>query len=229
MSRIARVIYRKYPHHVTLRGNYRQDVFRDDADKEKYAEYLNEYATKYKLPIISYCLMSNHIHFIVVPMRDDSLAKTFNMMHMRYSQYFNKEYGLCSGHLWQGRFYSCVLDEPHLLAAVRYAERNPVRAGLVEKPWLWEWSSCTSHVGENNDVYIDCQDVAKYIDLSAKEWKNYVDDQDNEFFMNDLKRYTAAGYPYGSPTFIGKVEKVFGKKLTLLSRGRPKKNKKHAL
>ena len=69
--------------------------------------------------------MSNHVHFVCVPRREDALARTFNVLHMRYSQYFNRKKGL-KGHLWQGQFYSCILDERHVYAAVRYVENNPV-------------------------------------------------------------------------------------------------------
>ena len=89
--------------------------------------------------------MDNHVHFIVVPSDTDSLAKTFNQAHMRYSQYHNEKTGK-RGHLWQGRFYPCPLHEVHLYTAIRYVERNPVRAGLVNQGEDYPWSSALSHV-----------------------------------------------------------------------------------
>ncbi len=79
----------------------------------QYLKWLKEYSKKYSLRIWAYCLMGNHVHFVGVPMRDNSLAKTFNTLHMRYSQYFNKKRDI-TGYLWQGRFYSCLLDGVHL-------------------------------------------------------------------------------------------------------------------
>ena len=140
MTRIARIIAVDYPHHITQRGNNHRIVFNDDEDRKKYLSLVREYAQKYKISILCYCLMSNHVHFISIPHKEDSLAKTFNFAHMRYSQYFNKKTSSC-GHLWQSRFYSCVLDEPHLIMAARYIERNPVRAKMVKKAWEWKWSS----------------------------------------------------------------------------------------
>ena len=137
MPRIARLVAIGLPHHITQRGNYRQDVFLDDNDRIKYLSWIREYSDKYGLSILSYCLMQNHVHFIVIPEREDSLAKTFNTAHMRYSHYFNKKLK-ATGHLWQGRFYSCVLDGPHLIVAAKYIERNPVRARLVNKPWQYQ-------------------------------------------------------------------------------------------
>ncbi len=134
MPRMARVVAVGLPHHITQRGNYRQDVFLNADDKGRYLAWVQEYSVKYNLSILAYCLMQNHIHFIAIPNQPDSLARAFNSAHMRYSQYFNSKLKR-RGHLWQGRFYSCVLDESHLVLAARYIERNPVRAGLVEKPW----------------------------------------------------------------------------------------------
>ena len=122
MPRIARIVATDYPHHITQRGNYRQTVFTKDTDYKFYLERLNEYRSKYKLSILAYCLMPNHVHFVASPKNEDSLAKTFNACHMRHAHYFNKRNRL-TGHLWQGRFYSCVLDDNHLYATVRYVEK----------------------------------------------------------------------------------------------------------
>ncbi|MFH0800878.1 MAG: transposase [bacterium] len=133
MPRIARAVAPVYPHHVTQRGNYRQPVFEEENDFRQYLFWLKEYTQRYALKIWAYCLMSNHVHFICVPEKEDSLAKCFNTLHMQYSQYVNKKKAV-RGHLWQGRFYSCMIDERHLYAAVRYIENNPVRAGIVKNP-----------------------------------------------------------------------------------------------
>ncbi len=91
MPRIGRVVAVGLPHHITQRGNYRQDIFSDDSDREKYLEWFREYSNKYELSELGYCLMTNHVHFIVIPNKEDSLAKTFNTTNMRYSQYFNRK------------------------------------------------------------------------------------------------------------------------------------------
>jgi putative transposase len=103
-------------------GNYGQSVFESENDYLPYLRWFKKYCQEYFLKIWAYCLMSNHVHFIAVPMREDSLARTFNTLHMRYSQYFNQKKNM-KGHLWQGRFYSSILDERHLYAAIRYIEK----------------------------------------------------------------------------------------------------------
>ncbi|WP_419470087.1 transposase [Candidatus Kuenenia sp.] len=114
---MASTVASGYPHHVTQRGNYQQPVFEDESDFRQYLQWLQEYSTKYPLKIWAYCLMTNHVHFVCVPEKEDLLARTFNTLHMRYSQYFNQKRKL-KVHLWQGRFYSCILDERHLRAVM---------------------------------------------------------------------------------------------------------------
>ena len=118
------------PHHVTQRGNRRANVFFEESDPRRYLLLLEDYARKYALEIWAYCLMTNHVHFVAVPTSAESLARSFRDSHQAYASWLNRRLGE-SGHLWQGRFYSTVLDDAHLWAAVRYVERNPVRAALV--------------------------------------------------------------------------------------------------
>ena len=157
MPRRARVVFEGVVHHITQRGNYRQNVFEDDSDKSKYVEFIREYSEKYGMKIYAYCLMSNHVHFIAAPVKEDSLAMTFKYANMRYSSYFNKK-NKRSGHLWQGRFYSCPLQFEHALEALRYVERNPVRARMVELPWEYEWSSAREHVGFDGEIDTSTKD-----------------------------------------------------------------------
>lgn len=222
MSRIARVVSVGLPHHITQRGNYQQDVFFEPDDRRQYLSWIREYSLKYSLSILAYCLMQNHVHFIAIPHEIDSLAKTFNAAHMRYSQYFNRKLKQ-RGHLWQGRFYSCVLDEPHLLLAARYIERNPVRAGLVKKPWQWPWSSAISHANGKENGLIELGDLFGIIGMSCPSWAKYIDSPEEKNFLQRVRKHTLAGYPLGSMAFIEKLEAKFGRRLCALPIGRPKK------
>ena len=149
MSRQARVVFPRVPHHVTQRGNYRQDVFFEAGDRVQYLAWLTEYSKESGLEVWAYCLMTNHIHLIAFPHHQDSLARTLATAHTRYSQLINRR--TRKGHLWQGRFFSCPLDDEYLIRAARYIELNPVRAGLVAKAADWPWSSARAHTkgGEN--------------------------------------------------------------------------------
>ncbi|HNR30634.1 MAG TPA: transposase, partial [Candidatus Hydrogenedentes bacterium] len=145
MPRTARVVIPGAPHHVTQRGNNRQQVFFEDADYDKYLRLLHEQSRKYGLTIHSYCLMPNHVHLVATPATEEGLANAVGRTHSFYARYFNWRRNQ-SGHLWQGRFFCCVLDEPHTMAAMLYTERNPVRAGLVQRAWDHPWSSAHAHV-----------------------------------------------------------------------------------
>ncbi len=168
MPRSARVVFEGVVHHITQRGNYRQNIFEDSADRKKYIEFVSEYSTKYQMKIYAYCLMTNHVHFLAAPLRRDSLAMTFKYANMRYSSYFNKK-NRRSGHLWQGRFYSCPLHRDHALEALRYVERNPVRAKMVQFPWEYEWSSAREHVGFIEEAGIRSEDEGNESEHRSQE------------------------------------------------------------
>ncbi|MFH1504709.1 MAG: transposase [Candidatus Omnitrophota bacterium] len=220
MPRIARIVAVDYPHHITQRGNYKQRVFTKNNDYKFYLERLNEYQNKYKLSTIAYCLMPNHVHFVAIPKDKDSLAKTFNASHMRYAHYFNKKSNL-TGHLWQGRFYSCVLDDNHLYAVARYIENNPVRAGLVKKAWNWKWSSAKEHILKEGRGILSLIEISKF--MEADNWRSYLSQKEDEKIVNNIRKNTLTGRPLGDDAFIIKLEKIFGKRLKALPRGRPKK------
>ena len=186
MPRIARAVAIDIPHHVTQRGNYQQIVFQDKVDRDHYLSWIKEYSEKCGLKIWAYCLMDNHVHFVVVPLKSDSLSRTFNQAHMRYSQYFNRRMKQ-KGHLWQGRFYSCALDETHLYCAVRYVERNPVRVGLVSLAEEYLWSSASSHANRTNNSFLsDDMPLLKEI----QDWKEYLSGFEEEETLEYIRRCT---------------------------------------
>ena len=119
-----------------------------------YLELLREYATRHGLRLWAYSLMTNHTHLIVVPDSESALSDTLRDAHSAYASMFNRAYGY-SGHLWQGRFYSCLLDADHLAHAVRYVECNPVRAEMVFRAEDYQWSSAIPHVMGIEDRYLD--------------------------------------------------------------------------
>lgn len=222
MPRIARIVAAGFPHHITQRGNYRQDIFRDDSDRKQYLAYISEYSRKYNLIILAYCLMNNHIHFIVIPKDADSLARTFSIVHTRYSQYFNKKMNVF-GHLWQGRFYSCVLDDKRLVAAARYVERNPVRVKVAKEPMEYEWSSARAHIEPSYKGAIDTSSLFKYIEIEQKRWKEFIGKSDEVNEVSLIRKHTMTGRPLGEGHFIQKLEKMFGIRLHALPVGRPKR------
>lgn len=139
------MVYPNLPYHVVQRGNNAQAVFRDDDDRKVYLALLHRQSRRYGLDLHAYCLMGNHVHLIVTPHIPDSLANGIGRTHFTYTRFWNKKYE-STGHLWQNRFFSSLLDETHFWRAMIYVERNPVRAGMVDFAWEFPWSSAKAHV-----------------------------------------------------------------------------------
>lgn len=133
MARIARIVAPDIPHHITQRGNQKQKTFFCYEDYQLYLDLLAQWCRHFQVEIWAYCLMPNHVHLIAVPSTQKSLAKAIGKTHERYTRHVNFREGW-RGHLWQGRFASYPMDEPHLLAATRYIELNPVKANIVACP-----------------------------------------------------------------------------------------------
>ena len=221
MPRIARRVIEDIPHHITQRGNNKQDIFFVDDDRRAYLEILKRQSEKYGLTVMGYCLMANHVHLIAVPHKADSLSKAAGRTHFIYTQYINRLHKR-SGHLWQGRFYSCALDEKHFLAAMRYIERNPLRAGICRKAWKYAWSSASEHTGEKQRS--DLIDLKGWFEIiSAAEWKKLLMAGMEKAEMMKIRNYTHTGRPLGSDSFLSKLEKKIGCRLRPLPVGRPKK------
>ena len=224
MPRLARTVATGIAHHITQRGNNRQDIFFVYDDRLVYLDYLQQNAGKYALEVFGYCLMTNHIHILAIPHQEDSLAKAVGRTHFRYTQYINR-FHKRSGHLWQGRFYSCALDERHFFIAMKYIELNPVRAKLCRVPWRYEWSSAASHVDKKSKS--ELLNLSSWYEMiSAKKWKNSLLDGIDETQVRILRNNTHTGRPLGSDGFISKLEKLFGRRIRPLPVGRPKKKAK---
>jgi putative transposase len=219
MCRIARIVAPGYPHHVLQRGNYRQTVFEEDADYHRYRDMLGECVTKFGLSVWAYCLMSDHVHFVCVPRDADSLAKALNTLHMRYSQYFNNKKHR-HGHLWQGRFYSTILDDAHALEAIRYDETNPVRWGLVEDATAYPWSSARGHALGASDPVL--QDGCSIIH-AVGDWKFYLGAAGDGELVENIRKNMRAGRPCGDREFVRTLEGLLNRSLTARPRGRPRK------
>ena len=152
MPRLARVVAVGFAHHITQRGNNRQDVFFVDDDRRVYLELLKEQAGRYRLELMGYCLMSNHVHLIAIPHAEDALAKAVGRTHFRYTQYINRTHERV-GHLFQGRFKGILVEkDSYLLQLARYIVLDPVRAGLACEPAEWPWSSYRATIGKDEAV-----------------------------------------------------------------------------
>ena len=221
MARLPRVVIVDVPHHVTQRGNARQVILACDADRATYLELLRDYSQLYALSVLGYCLMSNHVHLIAVPQTSQALAQSLKQAHGRYAAYWNAQQS-STGHVWQGRFYSCPLDESHVWAALRYVELNPVRAGMVATPERWRWSSAATHCGlADPDPLLEMERWRKR--WTASEWRGFIADAELAADVSRLRHSTHTGRPLGSPEFVAGLEELTSRPLVPRNGGRPKK------
>jgi putative transposase len=212
MARIARVIASGIPHHVTQRGNRCLPTFFGDEDYIAYIDLMAEWCGKCGVEIWAYCLMPNHVHLIAVPESEDGLRRGIGEAHRRYSRMINFRQDW-RGHLWQGRFASFPMDETYLLAAVRYVEMNPVRAGLVQNASSWPWSSARAHLAGQDDQLVK---VAPLLEM-AGDWKLFLGAATEEE-MERIRRHERSGRPLGSESFVERLESAMDR---LLKPGKP--------
>jgi len=211
---MARVVVPGVPHHVTQRGNRRQPVFFSPADYHAYLRIMADWCARESVQIWAYCLMSNHVHLVVVPETAQGLARAIGEAHRRYTVRINQREGW-RGYLFQGRFSSYPMDEHYLLAAVRYTELNPVRAGLAEKAWQYAWSSARAHIAGKNDRLVKVKPMLQRVE----DWRGYLDSGLDGIDLDIVRRHIRTGRPLGSSDFIQSLEASTGRSLAPGKRG----------
>jgi putative transposase len=205
-------------HHVTQRGNRRQAVFFDDADRELYLQLLRRHCVQHEVAIAGYCLMTNHVHVLAVPSREAGLARALGKAHTDYARWLNLRRG-DTGHFWQNRYFSCPLDEDHQWEALRYVELNPVRAGMVVAAVEWPWSSAAAHVrGRDTSGLLDMRQWQGR--WSAETWGEALDQGVTDAaLLERIREATRTGRPAGSESFIRDAERSSGRRLRPCQRG----------
>ena len=218
---MARIVAVNVPHHVTQRGNGRQRILTSDAERAVYLELLLQYVKLYELSLVGYCLMSNHVHLVLVPHDTDALATALKQAHGRYATYWNATHN-SSGHVWQGRFYSSPLDSAHLWIALRYTELNPVRAKLVPEAVSWPWSSAADHCAAREaPPWLDTEMWSRR--WKAEKWREYLADGEREEEITTIRQCTHTGRPLGTARFIQSLEEATNRRLAPQKGGRPHK------
>jgi len=224
MPRLARAVVPDLPHHVTQRGNRRQKTFFGNDDFLLYMALMAEWCHRCRVEIWAYCLMPNHVHLIAVPTTPDGLRRAIGEAHRRYTLEVNRREGW-SGHLWQGRFASFVMDDRYTLAAARYVEMNPVRAGLVARAGDYPWSSAQAHLLGRDDALTAAAPLLAQVDgwsaFLAQGAQADVDDQ--------LRKHESTGRPLGSDAFVDYLEGLLNRTLRPLKSGPAPKSGNHGI
>lgn len=185
-------------------------VFFSASDYRSYKTLLGQKARRYGLEVWTYCLMPNHVHLVAVPTTEVGLARPLGEAHHRYALYVNRRHEW-RGHLWQERFSSFPMDEPHLLAAVRYILLNPVRAGLVRTAADWPHSSARAQILGEPDPLVNRAPMAALV----ADWELYLNGGEGEQKDAEeaLRRHGRIGRPLGSESFVERLERITGRRL----------------
>lgn len=214
MARLARLVIPGFAHHVTQRGNGRARTFFGDEDYELYRDLLAEHCSASGVEVWAWCLMPSHVHLILVPSDADGLRRALSGVHRRYAGIVHARRRR-TGHFWQGRFGSVVMDEDHLAAALRYVSLNPVRARLVTRAQDWRWSSTRAHLtGKDDGITARApihQRFPRFNDLLALE-------PDVEMFAR-LRAAESIGRPLGDDRFLSRIERLTARPLKPRKRG----------
>lgn len=156
-----------------------------------------------------------------MPRKSEGLARAIGEIHKKYTWLINIRNNW-KGHLWQGRFLSYPMDERHLYQAVRYIERNPVRAGITKKAEEYPWSSAKAHVFRLPDKIL----TDFYLSSEIRDWRGYLDEGEKEEELKTFRKHETTGRPLGDQDFITKIEQLTGRPLRIRRAGRPRKIKR---
>lgn len=225
MPRRARVRIPGIPLHLIQRGNNRDACFYADRDYLFYLEHLGLLAERFCCAIHAYVLMTNHVHLLVTPFTAESASLMMKNLGQRYVQYINRSYRR-SGSLWEGRFRSSMVQtEGYLLRCHRYIELNPVRAGMVDNPGDYRWSSFAANANGRPDVLLTPH--AEYLRLASDLPGRLAAYQDliridlDETALHEIRKATNAGYALGAEPFVNEIENMSGRRMREGKAGRP--------
>ncbi len=231
MARLIRICPPGIPQHVIQRGNNRQVCFANDEDFVTYAHWLRESAKEYGVAIHAWVFMTNHVHILATPQVQHGISLMMQKLGRYYVRYFNKSYRR-SGTLWEGRFKSCVVDaDDYLLVCQRYIELNPVRAGMVNSPADYHWSSYHSNGLEAPAKLWTPHSVYLALGKSGQErqaayqalFTGYIDD----VMLDEIRESTNKGLALGNDRFKQQVEVLTGRRVTQMKPGPKHARDKH--
>ncbi|MDJ0780118.1 MAG: transposase [Gammaproteobacteria bacterium] len=229
MARRARMYLPGHAYHVYQRGNNHEACFNESENYRFYLELWDECSRRYGVAVHAYCLMTNHVHFLVTPEKQDSISRVTRDVGSRYAFYFNRRYQR-TGTLWEGRHKASLVQcERYFLACSRYIELNPVAAGMVENPEAYPWSSYLANAwGQQSrlvqhDEYLRLGRDSRYRCFAYRElFRQRLSDSD----IHAIEKANHYCQPVGDSRFRQGIERKYGIKLGQSARGRPRKGGK---
>ena len=227
MPRRPRMYIPGFPYHIVQRGNNRKACFIVQEDFAFYLELWKEISARYGVSVHAYCLMTNHIHFLVTPDTSEAISNTMKVIGSRYAYYFNKRLN-CTGTLWEGRHKaSLIQSERYLLTCYRYIELNPVRAHMVSRPEEYPWSSYGINAWGDTGWLKPHQEYLKIGHSKEERCRSYRELFRDQIGAEDLHLIRKAAHycqPVSDEGFREELSARYGLKLGQMFRGRPKKH-----
>jgi putative transposase len=220
MPRIARRAPGGLVYHVLNRANGRLRLFKKEEDFLAFERVLAEAFERTPIRILSWCMMPNHWHLVLWPERDGQLAQFIRWLTLTHAQRWKHAHAAVGhGHLYQGRFKSFPIEsDDHLMTALRFVERNPVRAGRVRQAEKWPWGSCFVRQDRQHDLR---PLLANWPVKRPTNWLARVNAPQTPAEETALKLHIARSRPFGSEQWVKRTVESLGLEQTLRPRGRP--------
>jgi putative transposase len=225
MPRRPRIFVEGLPLHIVQRGTGRRPIFEDETDYQQFLLLATDAAHRYGLWVHAWVLMPNHIHLLATPARADTATRALQLIGNRYVQTFNRRHSRV-GTLWQGRYRASLVDsDAYLLACMRYIETNPVRAGLVNMPEAWPWSSYPANAYGQPDILIRNHPIYRVLGTDPAQrcaaYRGLFDGNEDSVEHDAIRRAVLGGWPVGDDDFLRRMEKTTGVRCTIAEPGRP--------
>ncbi len=223
MARLPRICLPGIPQHIIQRGINREACFASEEDFAAYTHWLEECALKNGVAVHAWVFMTNHVHLLVTPESPDSVSRMMQALGRHYVPYFNGSYRR-TGTLWEGRFKSCVVEEEnYFLVCQKYIELNPVRAGMVEAPGDYKWSSFRLYgfghsmkLGTPHQLYLNLGTTG---DERMNAYRELFADELDRAVLHQIRQVSNQGMVLGNDRFKSEIERLTGRRTNLLKRG----------
>ncbi len=229
MPRPLRPIDEGLIYHVINRGNSRQKVFQKAGDFEAFLNALADLKERKPFALYGYCLLNSHFHLLLRPLAGTSISRIMQSLPISHTERYHKHHR-SSGHVWQGRFKSPVIqNDEHLLTVLRYIEANPLRAKIVVRAEEYPWSSYRAHgLGEPNELLdrlTPYEQLSPYAAVRQRKWAEKVHRPLADSTLAAIRRSNESGRPFGDPKWVTRLAAKLNLDLTIHPRGRPRKDK----
>jgi len=228
MARLPRFVLPGQPQHVILRGNNRTEIFCAEADYQFYLDKLQQACTAHGCELHAYVLMTTHVHLLITPKEEDSLAKAIQMLGRYYVQYYNYCYQR-TGTLWEGRYKATLIDsETYLLTCMRYIELNPVRADMVTHPSEYPWSSYRYNaIGQPNErikPHLEYRRLGSTAEARQSAYRQLFKHRIGDASLAAIREATNKAWVLGNDRFKQRIQAKLDRRIEPKARGGDRKS-----